>query len=681
MAKVHGGKNRNKVKGSFFGKIMKTILLPFVLVLLVVGLITLLVVQKSLMEAKGTEVQNTAELTGMKVDKFFLKYQEMARQMAANHALQDLYEDLKAGEAIKDAEGYPEINKTLVNSADNDKENILVTWLADFDASQFAESSGYTTQVGEWDVTSRGWYSQIQQAKDVVVTEPYENSSTNSMVVSVLAPVWSVDGSKMLGVAGVDLTLDNVQAIVKGMNFGETGAFVMVSGDGQILVGTEDDMLQKNISEVYDKGVADKVTQGQNGPVAFQYKGTAYQGYVYSLDDIGWGLLAVMTQKEYEHDYYILKNIIFSIFMIVIAVMTIGNVLVSKSIIRPITGLAEVAEKIAAGRLDVKVDVKAQGETGLVAVAMNKTVDRLKDYMVYIDEITKVLNQIAGGDLTFRLEQDYAGEFVKIKDALLNISAALTKTIQNIGESADKVTTGSGQISDGARSLSQGSMDQAASVEELQATITDISARIDDNARNAESANEKSNVLRQSINQCNEQMARMVEAMQNINSTSNEISNIIATIESIASQTSMLSLNASIEAARAGEMGRGFAVVATQVGALASSSMEASKTSNRLIINAQDAVEKGMELTQQTSRLLESVVTDIEDVDNSIGSISQASGEQAQALGQVINGVEQISGVIEENSAMAQESSASAQELAQQAVVLKELIGIFKIHS
>lgn len=681
------GKAKEKIKGGIFGKIIKTILLPFVLALLVVGLITLIMVQDALMDAKQNEIESLAELTGSKVETFFTRYQEMARQMAANHALQHFFEDMPAGQAIGTAENYEEINETLVNSAKNDTENVLVTWIADFDASQFAESSGYTTEVGEWDVTTRSWYNQVNQAKDVVITDPYENSSTNSLVVSVISPVWSEDGQRILGVTGVDLTLDHVQEMVKGMNqemitemsIGDSGALLLVSGDGTVLSGPKESMIQKNITEIYDSSVAAKVTQGHSGVLSFQYQNTAFKGYVYSMESVGWNLLVVISNKDYEYDFYILKSIIFVVFMIAIAIMIVGNILVAKSIIKPITGLAETAGQIAEGHLDVKVNVAAQGETGLVAEALDKTVDRLKDYMIYIDEITMVLNQIAAGDLTFRLEQDYAGEFAKIKEALLNISETLTKTVQDITTAAVKVSTSSEQISNGAQSLSQGSTDQAASVEELQATITDISTKIDNNAQNALEANQKAAVLRQSIHQCSEQMSRMVEAMQNINQTSNEIGNIIATIESIASQTSMLSLNASIEAARAGEMGRGFAVVASQVGTLAGSSMDASKTSNQLIANSLSAVEKGMELTEQTNGLLQSVVDNIEEVAGAIGSISDASSEQALAVNQVMVGVEQISGVVEENSAMAQESSAAASELAQQAEVLKELIDVFQV--
>lgn len=671
--------NKERVKGSIFGKMMKGILLPLLAVLLVVGAVTTLSVEKALNEAKATEMESIAELGGSRVDGFFTKYREMARQMASGRELQQLLTEVKQGQTIGEAQSYPEFLKTMTVSAANDPANILVTWIADFDSSQFAESSGYVTEVGEWDVTTRVWYDQVRNAKDVVMTEPYENSSTNSLVVSVLAPVFAEDGNEILGVAGVDLNITNLQSMVAGMAFGETGYFVMVSEGGMIITSPDADMVQKSVNAAYDAQTAQRIAGGQTGPARFTYQGAARQGYITAVGSTGWKILASMTDREYQSDYVSLRNIILAIFAAAIAVVVAGNILISKSIIRPITGIAHAAEQIAAGGLDVKVDVKIEGETGQVANALIKTIGRLKDYIAYIDEVTDVLNRIAGGDLTFELEQEYVGEFSKIKEALLNISSTLTKTMLNIEQASQKVTGGSDSISAGAQQLSQGTTDQAASVEELQATIADISDRIESNAQHAVEASDKSAQLKDSVHQCNEQMRKMVEAMQEISAASDQIHNVIGTIEEIARQTSLLSLNASIEAARAGEMGRGFAVVASEVGSLAENSMEASKTTADLIMNSLEAVEKGMALSRETDRVLQEVVGKIEEVSDSISNISQASVEQSDAINQVMDGVEQISAVIEENSAMAQESSASAQELAEQSLVLNELIGAFKI--
>lgn len=174
-------------------------------------------------------------------------------------------------------------------------------------------------------------------------------------------------------------------------------------------------------------------------------------------------------------------------------------------------------------------------------------------------------------------------------------------------------------------------------------------------------------------------MNKMLEAMRDIDTASNDIKNVIQTIEDIASQINLLSLNASIEAARAGEAGRGFAVVADQVGKLADESAEATRITEEMIQKALSAVEKGSRIANDTAAALNETVERVEEVVSNVKNISVETASQAQVLSEVTRGVEQISAVIEENSAMSQESSASAEELSAQAQLLDEMVGEFKL--
>lgn len=207
--------------------------------------------------------------------------------------------------------------KSMVNSAQNDTENILVTWIADFDASQFAESSGYVTALGEWDVTTRGWYTQVQEAGDVILTEPYMNSSTNSLVISVISPVWSADGSDMLGVAGVDLTLAHLQEVVSAMTFGETGRLVLASETGMIISGLESSEAEQNVSDIYGQEAGARMSGGNAGAVAFRYQGASYEGCAEPVGSTGWSMMSVMTEAEYSQDYVFVKSIIIAVFALV----------------------------------------------------------------------------------------------------------------------------------------------------------------------------------------------------------------------------------------------------------------------------------------------------------------------------------------------------------------------------
>ena len=208
----------------------------------------------------------------------------------------------------------------------------------------------------------------------------------------------------------------------------------------------------------------------------------------------------------------------------------------------------------------------------------------------------------------------------------------------------------------------------------------DISEQIKKNAKEAELANTNMNSIGREANLSNQRMNDMLAAMQDINHNTDEISEIIKTIEDIAFQTNILALNAAIEAARAGEAGKGFAVVADEVRNLASKSAEASQNTAALISKTMEAVENGSEIANQTAESLHTVVNSIDDIVTSIDDISKNSQSQSEAIEQVTQGVEQLSTVTQNNSAASEQSAAAAEELAGQANTMKSLVGRFTLH-
>lgn len=350
-----------------------------------------------------------------------------------------------------------------------------------------------------------------------------------------------------------------------------------------------------------------------------------------------------------------------------------------QSISRPVKELDTVADKIANGDLNQSITYRSKDELGYLAVNFNKTVERLRDYVKYIDEISDVLKQIADGNLMFQLTYDYAGEFSKIKQALEDISSSLNSTMGQINQAADQVAAGSDQVSSGAQELSQGATEQASSVEELAATINEISSQVKTNAANAQQGKEMAEAAGSKIEEGNLQMHEMTKAMADISEKSGQIGKIIKAIEDIAFQTNILALNAAVEAARAGEAGKGFAVVADEVRNLASKSAEASKSTAALIEGSIQAVERGTRLADETAYTLIEVVEHANNVVGVIEDIARASNEQASSIAQVTQGIEQISSVVQTNSATAEESAAASEELSGQAQILKNLIGQFKL--
>ncbi len=371
--------------------------------------------------------------------------------------------------------------------------------------------------------------------------------------------------------------------------------------------------------------------------------------------------------------------------VVVIALLVIGvlSVLMAlyiiKSINRPVKELDSVARKIAEGDLDQNITYSSRDELGTLSVNFNKTVGRLRNYVSYINEISGVLRQIAGGNLVFDLTLNYEGEFAKVKQALEEISLSLNDTLGQINQAADQVSSGSDQVSSGAQALSQGATEQASSIQELAATINEISTQVKETAANANEVRRQTDVTGEQVTTSNAQMQEMISAMTEISDKSGQISKIIKTIEDIAFQTNILALNAAVEAARAGEAGKGFAVVADEVRNLASKSAEASKSTAALIEDTVEAVEKGTEIANSTAESLFAVVESTKGVVASVDKIASTADQQADSVAQVTLGIDQISSVVQTNSATAEESAAASEELSSQAQVMKGLVGRFKL--
>ncbi len=344
-----------------------------------------------------------------------------------------------------------------------------------------------------------------------------------------------------------------------------------------------------------------------------------------------------------------------------------------------LTGLAQRMERGELGLKDNKalqIDIRSNDEIGCLTRIFKSMMDSLKGY---IGEIADVLESISDGNLSVEAKQDYVGDFVSIKESLDEILVKLNGTMSQIMESTDHVSSGADQMAVGAQSLSQGSVEQASTVEGLETNVREISQRISQSAENAQQASEIVETVGAQIMESNQIMQEMIDAMREINSSSNEISKIIKTIENIASQTNILALNAAVEAARAGESGKGFAVVAEEVRTLAGQSAEASKTTTELIESSIQKVEHGSRIAGEMAARLEEVVAGANQVMVTTNQIAEDSRAQAAAVSDVQEQISQISSVVQTNSAIAEESAATSEELSAQTKVLKSLIDMFRL--
>lgn len=349
---------------------------------------------------------------------------------------------------------------------------------------------------------------------------------------------------------------------------------------------------------------------------------------------------------------------------------------ITKSIADPMKELETLAKQMAEGDLKAEFDENSGDEIGILAGSMKEMSTVLDSY---ITDISRAMKEMANGNLAVSPNVVFKGDFITLMENIVNAVIAFNQAMHNIQRSAELVADGAGRISDSGIILSQSSSEQASAVDALSQSISDIYQQIAVSADSARRASDRVNEVGREIIESNNNMQRMVEAMNEISQSSDEISKIIKTIEGIATQTNLLSLNASIEAARAGEAGKGFAVVAGEVGNLASESAEASKISVKLIQHSLDAVKRGMKIVEETAASLASVVDNAKEVTEAVDYISENSDKQKDVMEQISAGVEEITATIEENNSALEETAATSVQLNEQAIELTKLVGKFTL--
>ncbi|MCM1154506.1 MAG: methyl-accepting chemotaxis protein [Roseburia sp.] len=422
--------------------------------------------------------------------------------------------------------------------------------------------------------------------------------------------------------------------------------------------------------------------------IATQAQNRAMNELMPAFEDIYEDLTSIMNIKVAHGNN---ESSFLSILCIVLAVI-IGVVLVAAiftsvkmgmniadNIAKPMLELGDRLERFAQGDLFSPFpQVETQDEVADMIASANDMANSL-DFI--IADMEHVLGQMADSDYTVRSKDGtrYIGDFRQMFDSMKKLRDCMVDTMHFIEESSIQVTAGSGNLSETSLSLAEGATEQASAVEELQATITTIAEAAQKAAENADGAYQQSQEYARMADDSSADIREMVDAMARINEASQKIGNIISEIESIASQTNLLSLNASIEAARAGEAGRGFSVVADQIRQLAEQSSKSAVDTRSLIEGAMMEIENGNKVAERAVTSIETVVHGIQEVAISSKELSDVSANQALTMKEAEEGINQISDVIQTNAAVAQQSSATSQELAAQAASLDALIAKFTL--
>ena len=375
------------------------------------------------------------------------------------------------------------------------------------------------------------------------------------------------------------------------------------------------------------------------------------------------------------------------IFIVIVAaglaiavVTTLIGKIITNSITEPVEQIEAAVASLRKGELSnvEMLTYESEDELGDTIRNLKEAMGILADY---VSEISVEVKAIAQGDLTRNGDDitDFLGDFSELKTSLLYILKRFNSTLTEISNLAEQVSSNSSEVENASKSLADGATEQAGVIEELNATIDTVVDMAEDTAKETQNASARVKASANKANEEKEKMNELLTEMEHITEISKEIGNIITDIEDIASQTNLLSLNASIEAARAGEAGKGFAVVADQIGKLAADSAKSAVNTRDLIDKTLVEIEKGNTITRTTADAFNQIITDMESFAELAENTMEKANSQAESLEQIGQGIEQLSGVVQGNAASSEENTAISINLAEGAAKMHDRVNIFKL--
>ncbi|NLT12991.1 MAG: methyl-accepting chemotaxis protein [Clostridiales bacterium] len=366
------------------------------------------------------------------------------------------------------------------------------------------------------------------------------------------------------------------------------------------------------------------------------------------------------------------------IFVSCLVILLIAVLFTTSSIIKPVRKLITYSESLSSGNTDFKVDfTRRKDEIGQLSRSIREAQLSLKKVTLILDRAS---GDILKGNLSVRADASYyPGDFGRIMDNNNKVNDTICDIIRNIRDSATSVASAAQQISAGSQNLSQGSTEQAAAIQEISATVSEILHRTKISSDNAIATKELSEKVNSEARAGSEKMEQLISALEDINSASSHISNVIKVIEDIAFQTNILALNAAVEAARAGIHGKGFAVVAGEVKNLADKSAKAAKETGDLLSGSISKSKYGLKIGEDMEKTLGSIMDGILRSVDSIAEIAGDCLQQVDTIAQLNTGLSQVSQVVQSNTATAQEAAASSQEMSAQSTDMMAMVSHFAI--
>ncbi len=612
-----------------------------------------------------SDLYHTVAAESAKMDTWFTKHTTIAEDFAKTAVEQQFH-----GE---------ELQKHMLDVVHTTSASIMngyLAWETDtvgMVCSVYPVADNYVAQ-------ERGWYQSAKSTRATIITDPYIDAITGKIVITVASPLLS--GNEVLGVCGLDIEIGELVSVCQELKADEGGYAVLVDGSDNIVAHAEN---QDYSHRLLDDGKTEKVTKlvdiapiysevlaasGSTNVVSGKgYDGSMRYFPVVPVGSTGW---KVLYAADYNEAMSRLNDIIILAVIVSLAAIFGGGLffwLKFTKRLKPLSAIENIVTDMSNGVLEHNYPESANDEIGTICGALMRTNKSLKSY---IDGIEKILSDMSDGRFVYDSSLTFVGEFTAMEQSIRHICGAMNSTFAELNTVFEQISGGSRSVSVGAAQLARAVNDETKLIVEVSENLGDINNRVSQSAENAFNVKEKALKAADTVSAGNEKMQELVNIMDSISRSADEIVKINSTIEDIAFQTNILALNASIEAARAGAAGKGFAVVAEEVRNLAAKSGEASKITAELIENTLKAIGSGTEAANSTAEMLDEIVRETSLISGSVSEIADVSEGQKTMLSEISAKLGEVEAIIEKTDSAAQNSAAASEELDSQVALLKK---------